>query len=73
MIFSEGSRYNKYESNTIHKRTNGPPILLSRQTKKGKGGIVTALSLPSGEKESVFCENSEATASLLSEPRSEML
>jgi len=34
MIFLVRSRYNKYESNMINKRINGPPILLSKQTKK---------------------------------------
>jgi hypothetical protein len=64
MIFSEDSRYNKYESNMINKRINGLPILLSKQTKT-KRGIVTALPLPSGEKESVFCENPEATVTFV--------
>jgi hypothetical protein len=30
-----------------------------------KRGIVTALPLPSGEKESVFCENPEATVTFI--------
>jgi hypothetical protein len=55
---------NKYESNTINKRINGPPILLSKQRKK-KRGIVTALPLPSGEKKSHFCENPEATVTFV--------
>jgi hypothetical protein len=45
---------------TINKRINGPPILLSKQTIE-KRRIVIALPLPSGEKESVFCENPGAT------------
>jgi len=55
MIFSEGSRYNKYESNTINKRINGPPILFSKQTKKKRGTVAKRR-----RKESVSSEMSEA-------------
>jgi len=70
-VFLECSQYYKYESNMSNKRINGPPILLSKQTKK-KRGIVTALPLRR-RKESVFCEKLEVTVALLLEQISKIL
>jgi hypothetical protein len=49
---------------TINKRINVPLILLSKQT-TDKRGIIAALPLLRGEKESVFCENPEATVTFV--------
>jgi len=66
MIFSEGARYNRYESNTINKRINAPPILLSKQTKREKGNCYRSTVV---KKESVFrkkvSENPEATVTFV--------
>jgi hypothetical protein len=49
---------------TINKRINVPPILFSKQATE-KTGIVNALPFPRDEKESVLCENPEATVTFV--------
>jgi len=71
-VFLECSRYDKYKSNTSNKRINGPPILLSKQTKK-KQGIVIALPLPSGEEKSQCFARNQRQRSLLLEQGSKIL
>jgi len=72
MIFSEGSRYNKYECNTINKQINGPSYCCQNKQKE-KRRIVTALPLPSGEKKSQCFARIQRQRSLLLELRSKIL
>jgi len=66
MIFSEGSRYNEYECNTINEANKRPADIVVETNKKEKGNCYrSAVAKRQQGKESVFCEKPEATVTFV--------